>query len=162
MKRFFCLLLGGCVASLTPEQVLPHTEKGVIQSAEADKVLAVGSPPSVKLIDPGEGSTDLSYRFVKGESSRVATSTSLFLKVGGTRSPTMHMNMISDTKVTDQNTAGEFRIETVVTVIGADLSGDSSDPLIQDALKQIAGMKGMRVTSTYWIDSKGHTHEVVS
>jgi hypothetical protein len=147
-----------------PEVPLPKPPNGVLAPGAADKVLPVGSPPIVKVLDPGaEPRSDLSYALVKGSSQKMvmAMDMAVGVKTRGQTLPATNMprmTMTFDTTVTDKNGGGEFKIDSRLTATAVDPSGGQQEQMAKALRPQIEAMKGLGMA--YWVNPKGHVHDV--
>jgi hypothetical protein len=147
-----------------PEVPLPKPANGVLPPGAADKVLPVGSPPIVKVLDQGaEPRSDLSYALVKGAAQKMAMAMDMTIGVktrGQSMPPTNmpRMTMTFDTSVTDKNGGGEFKIDSRLTATSVDPSGGQQEQMAKALRPQIDAMKGLGMA--YWVSPKGHVHDV--
>ena len=147
-----------------PEVTIPHPANGVLPPGAADKVLAQGQPPIVKLLEAGaEPRSDLSYTLAKGASPKMAMAMDMAVsvKTKGQSAPQMpmpRMTMIFDTSVADKSTAGEFKIDSRLSATSVDPSGAQQEQMAKALRPQIDALKGLGMT--YWMNPKGHVHDV--
>jgi hypothetical protein len=148
----------------SPEVALPHPASGVLASGEADKILATGGQPIVKLLEPGaDPRTDLSYALTKGSSQKMvmAMDMAVGIKSKGQTVPQMampRMTMGFDTSTADRNPAGEFKIDSRLTSASVDPNGGQQEQMARALRPQIEAMKGLGMA--YWVNPKGHVHDV--
>jgi hypothetical protein len=146
------------------EVQIPRPANGVLSPGAADKVLPVGSPPLVRLLEPGaEPRADLSYTLVKGASQKMAMGMDMAvgIKSKGQSVPQMpmpHMTMTFDSNAADKNTAGDFRIESRLTATSVDPNGAQQEQMARALRPQIEAMKGLGMA--YWVSPKGQVRDV--
>ena len=147
-----------------PDVNLPRPASGVLPPGAADKVLAVGAQPIVKVLDQGaEPRSDLSYALVKGTSQKMVMAMDMAVGVktkGQTmpQTPMPRMTMTFDTSATDKNGAGEFRIDSHLIATSVDPSGGQQEQMARALRPQIDAMKGLGMA--YWVSPKGRVHDV--
>ncbi|APR78407.1 Hypothetical protein A7982_03754 [Minicystis rosea] len=147
----------------SPEQGLPRATNGVLPAGAADKVLPVGGKPIVKLIEPGaEPRSDLSYTLSKGTTNKMvmAMDMAMGMKAQGQTLPTTtipRMSMSLDAATVDKNGA-EFKIDSHLTSITVDANGGQQEQMARALRPQLETMKGLSMA--YWVDPKGHVHDV--
>lgn len=147
-----------------PEVSIPKPASGVLSPGVADKVLPVGQPPIVRLLEPGaEPRSDLSYTLVKGTSQKMAMAMDMAvgLKTKGQSAPSMpmpRMTMTFDTTTADKNGAGEFKIDSRLVATSVDPSGGQQEQMARALRPQIEAMKGLGMT--YWVNPRGNVRDV--
>ena len=150
--------LGGAEVSI------PRPSSGVLPPGAADRVLAVGAPPLVVLLEAGAAPRgDLSYGLSKGSSQPMAMAMNMAVgvKAKGQSMPSMpmpRMTMTFDTLTADKSGAGEFRIESRLTGTAVEPNGGQQEQMARALRPQIDAMKGLAMN--YWVDPKGHVHDV--
>lgn len=147
------------------EIALPKGKDGVLAPGAADKVLAAGGKPIVRLIDAGaEPRSDLSYALSKGGTQKLKMDMDMIMsmKMGPkamppTAIPTMSMQL--DMAVTDKNPSGDWKIDSKLTQISVNSKGVHQQEQMAAAMRpQLEAMKGLGMG--YWINAKGHVHDV--
>lgn len=148
----------------SPEQGLPRATNGVLPAGAADKVLPVGGKPIVKLLEPGaEPRSDLSYVLVKGSSQKMVMTMdmSMAMKVQGQNLPATalpRMSMGMDASTIDKSPAGEFKIDSHLSSVSVDAAGGQQEQMAKALRPQLEAMKGLSMS--YWVNPKGHVHDV--
>lgn len=146
------------------EVILPRPSSGVLPPGAADKVLPVGSPPIVRLLDAGaEPRGDLSYSLAKGSSQKMVMvmEMAVTIKAKGHSVPQLpmpRMTMTFDTTTTDQSPAGEFKVTSRLTGTTVDPSGGQQEQIARALRPQIESLRGLGMV--YWVGSKGHVRDV--
>jgi hypothetical protein len=147
-----------------PEVPLPHPANGVLPAGAADKVLAAGAPPIVRLLDGGaEPRSDLSYALVKGSSQRAAMALDMVVAVKARgqsvpQTPMPRMTMLFDTATAERNALSEFRIDSRLSGASVDPSGAQQEQMARALRPQLDAMKGLGVG--YWVNPKGRMRDV--
>ncbi len=148
----------------TPEIAIPHPTSGVFAAGEADKVLATGAQPLVKLLEPGaDPRTDLSYTLAKGTSQKMvmAMDMAVGVKAKGQsmpQTPMPRMTMGFDTATAERSPAGEFKIDSRLTSASVDPNGGQQEQMAKALRPQIEAMKGLGMA--YWVSAKGNVRDV--
>jgi len=136
----------------------------VLPPGAADKVLAIGSPPIVKVLENGaEPRSDLSYALTKGTSQKMAMAMDMAVGVkskGQTMPQTAmpRMTMTFDATTADKSPAGDFKIDSRLTATSVDPSGGQQEQMAKALRPQLDAMKGLGMV--YWVTPKGHVHDV--
>lgn len=146
------------------EIALPRTKNGVLSPGAANKVLRIGGPPIMKLLDAGaEPRSDLSYALNKGSTQKLRMTMDMVMgmKMGSqalppTTIPTM--TMLLDMTTTDKNPSGEWRIESKLTQVTINPKGGQQEQFAAAMRPQIETMEGLGMG--YWINAKGRVRDV--
>jgi hypothetical protein len=146
------------------EIALPKPKTGVLSPGAANKVLRIGGPPIMKLLDAGaEPRSDLSYALTKGSTQKVQMSMDMVMamKMGpqtlpSTTIPTM--TMLLDMTTADKNPSGEWRIESKLTQVTINPKGAQQEQFAAAMRPQIEAMEGLGMG--YWINAKGRVRDV--
>ncbi len=147
-----------------PEVAIPAASNGVLPPGAADKVLAAGAAPIVRLLDPGaEPRSDLSYTLTKGTSQNVSMATDMAMSVrsggqGIPQVPLPRMTMIFAAATADRSPAGEFKIDSRVTGATVDPTGAQQEQMAKALRPQIEAMKGLGLV--YWVNPKGNVRDL--
>ena len=151
-------------ALVSPERGLPKAPSGVLPPGAADQILAVGGKPIVTLIEPGAlPRAELRYALAKGTTSKMvmAMDMSMAVKVQGKTPPPTQMPRMSlgmSAAAADLNDAGEIKIDTELTTVSVDPSGEQQEQMARALRPQLEAMKGVSVA--YWVNPKGYVHDV--
>lgn len=154
----------GQAGPASPAQGMPAAANGVLPAGAADKVLPVGSPPVVKLLEPGaEPRSDLSYALTKGANAKMAMSMdmTMAIKAKGQAMPAAkipRMTMIFDTAAADRNPAGDFRIDSRLSGVSLAPNGGQEEQMARALQPQLDSMKGLGMS--YWMNPKGQVRDV--
>jgi hypothetical protein len=146
------------------EVSLPATPNGVLPPGAADKVLAQGAAPIVKVLESGaEPRNDLSYTLTKGTLPKLAMVTDMAVTITSKgqslpQMPMPRMTLTFDINAADKNAAGEFKIESRLSATSVDPNGGQQEQMARALRPQIEAMKGLGMT--YWVSPKGHIHDV--
>jgi hypothetical protein len=146
------------------EVPIPRPSNGVLPSGAADKVLPVGSPPIVRLLEPGaEPRADLSYAFVKGATQRMGMGSDMAAGMKTRQgaipqTPMPHMTMLLDTTDAEKNAMGEHRMDLRLTSVSVDPNGAQQEQMARALKPQTDAMKGLGVS--YWVSPKGMVRDV--
>lgn len=147
-----------------PEQNLPPSKNGVLSRGAADRVIAVGQKPIVRLLDAGaQPRADLSYAFAKGATNKMIMHMDMTMgmtvqgqKLPSTAIPRMSMGM--DAKTIDRSAAGEFKIDSHLVSVRVVPNGGQQEQMAKALRPQLEAMKGLSMG--YWVSPKGHVRDV--
>lgn len=148
----------------TASSGLPAAKNGILPPGAADKVLAVGARPIVKLTNPGgEPRAELTYALDKGAKQPLGMSMdmTMTLRMGGQAPPPItipRMVMVLDMVVGDRNAQGEWKIDAALGRATVEPAGDQQEAMAKQMRPHVEGMKGL--TMNYWVTPKGYVHDV--
>ncbi|MFO0761105.1 MAG: hypothetical protein U0359_31795 [Byssovorax sp.] len=142
---------------------MPATKSGVLGAGAADKILKVGSPPIVTMLDAGgEPRSDLGYALTKGNTQKLSMGMdmTMAMKMGPKALPPTtipHMVVLLDMNTADQNGAGEWKIDSKLTSLSIEAKGAADKP-VADALRpQLDSLKGLGIG--YWVNTRGQVRD---
>lgn len=148
----------------TASSGLLAARNGILPPGAADKVLAVGARPIVKLMNPGgEPRAELTYALDKGAKQPLGMSMDMMmtLRMGDQAPPPItipKMVMVLDMVVGDRNAQGEWKIDAALGRATVEPAGAQQEAMAKQMRPQIEGMKGL--TMNYWVTPKGYVHDV--
>lgn len=143
---------------------VPHPKSGILAPGEADKLVKIGDRPIVKVLDAGaEPRAELAYAIPKGSKASldIAMDISLTMKQGKEAVPEISLPRMTigfETTAADAK-PDDFKIEGMLGKISVDAGKTAQAQQLATALKgDLDKMKGLSMT--YWLTSKGATHDV--
>jgi len=142
----------------------PAAKNGVLAPGQADKILAVGAKPSVKLMSPGaEPRAPLAYELDQGSKHRLGMGMDMLMSIRmgeqaipATSIPRIVMGL--DMLIAEKSPQGEWKVDANLDRAGLEPKGDQQKAIADQMLPSIEGMKGMRMS--YWVSPKGHVRDV--
>ncbi len=152
--------LGGGGAEVS----IPRPSGGVLPAGAADRVLAVGAPPIVKLLEAGaEPRSDLSYALHRGGSQALALAMDMAVTVksNGQSMPSMpmpRMTMTFAALTADKSASGELKIDARLTGTSVEPAGGQQEQMARALRPQLDAMKGLGML--YWVTPKGRVHDL--
>jgi hypothetical protein len=156
----------GSAKVASAEAPLPRAPHGILPTGAADKILAVGAAPIVRVIDAGEEPREaLVYTLKKGQKSalRMDMDTAMAMKISGQDSPEATLPrvwMVLDVTSADVNATGDTKIDAKLAKTGVEARGkDAQQTQLAEQMRgPIDAMKGLGIG--YWVSPKGYAHDV--
>lgn len=139
-------------------------KNGILPPGAADKILAVGARPLVKLVSPGaEPRSELVYDLTKGvkQSLGMSMDMAMSLKIGPQAAPPVilpRMMMGLDMTAADKDARGDWKIDALLNRVTIEAKGAQQEQMAKQMRPHMDGMKGL--TMAYFVTPKGHVHDV--
>ena len=152
------------IASSSAKSSAPAPKDGILAPGEADKILAIGAKPSVKLMSPGaEPRAPLAYELEKGSKHKLGMGMDMLMSIQmgqqaipATSIPRIVMGL--DMLVAEKGPQGDWRVDATLDRASLEPKGDQQKAIADQMLPSINGMKGLRMD--YWVTPKGHVRDV--
>jgi hypothetical protein len=152
------------IAAPAANSSAPAAKNGILAPGEADKILAVGARPTVKLMSPGaEPRAPLSYELEQGSKHRLGMGMDMLMSIRmgeqaipATSIPRIVMGL--DMLIAEKSAQGDWKVDANLDRASLEPKGDQQKAIAQQMLPSIDGMKGMRMS--YWVTPKGHVRDV--
>jgi hypothetical protein len=152
------------IAAPAANSSAPAAKNGILAPGEADKILAVGARPTVKLMSPGaEPRAPLSYELEQGSKHRLSMGMDMLMSIRmgdqaipATSIPRIVMGL--DMLIAEKGAEGDWKIDANLDRTSLEPKGDQQRAIADQMLPSIEGMKGMRMS--YWVTPKGHVRDV--
>jgi hypothetical protein len=143
---------------------LPQAKNGILAPGAADKLLAPGARPIVKLTSPGSEPREmLSYALTKGSKHALNMGMDMVMslrmgaqQVPATALPRMVMGL--EMLVADKNADGNSKIDATLSRVTLEPKGAQQEAMATQMRGQMDAMKGL--TMGYWLTPKGHVRDV--
>lgn len=142
----------------------PAAKNGILAPGEADKFLALGAKPSVRLMSPGaEPRAPLAYDLEQGSKHKLDMGMDMLMSirmgeqaVPATSVPRIVMGL--DMLIAEKGALGDWKVDANLNRASIEPKGDQQKAIAAQMGASIDGMKGMRMS--YWVTPKGHVRDV--
>jgi Family of unknown function (DUF6263) len=142
---------------------LPANKKGVLAAGAADKVLKVGAPPLVRLLDAGsEPRSELAYAPASGPAPRLAMKMDMALRMTSSGRAAPEATVPPITMLLDVNvgakTGSEWKIDGNLAGVSVDGTGPQQEGIAAAMRPQLELLKGLRME--YWLGPRGSVRDM--
>lgn len=152
------------IAAPAAKSSIPAAPDGILAPGQADKILAIGARPIVKLMSSGaEPRAALAYELAKGSKHKLDMGMDMLMSIRmgdqglpATAVPRIVMGM--DMLIADKGPQGDWKINANLDRVGIEPKGPQQEAIAAQMRPSIDGMKGMRMD--YWVTPKGHVRDV--
>lgn len=154
------------VTAATLESLKKLAKKGVLPAGEADKIMKVGAPPQVILLEAGsDPKSEIKYAFKTSTSETTIMTMDMTMRMdmGQGSAPPVPLPQVE--MALDMKTAGaaepngDMKLSGVVSSVKVNAGASSQEQQVAKAMgDSLAGIKGMNIS--YFVSPKGRTHGV--
>lgn len=156
---------GSPSASAAPDPAAPPNPRtGILAKGAADKILKLGAPPKLRLVEPGEEPrAAMGYTLTKGmqQPLRVSQETAIAMKSseGSTPStPGPRLSTTFDLTAGENDPSGDWKIDAILRGIDVEPKGAAQEAQAAKLRPLLTGVKGMSMS--YWMSPVGAVRDV--
>ena len=142
----------------------PNPRTGILAKGAADKILKLGAPPKLRLVEPGEEPrAAMGYTLTKGmqQPLRVSQDTAIAMKSaeGSTPStPGPRLSTTFDLTAGENDPSGDWKIDAILRGIDVEPKGAAQEAQAAKLRPLLTGVKGMSMS--YWMSPSGAVRDV--
>jgi hypothetical protein len=142
----------------------PNPKTGILAKGVADKILKLGAPPKVRLVEPGEEPRAvMGYTLTKGmkQPLRVSQETTIAMKSAEGSAPSTpgpRLSTTFDLTAGENDPSGDWKIDAILRGIDVEPKGAAQEAQAAKLRPLLTGVKGMSMS--YWMSPIGVVRDV--